>query len=144
MKTRATIIFDSSDMGAFVRLQEEGIIKKMTTEMLPEDEAKPPRERAKEFAETIRSNEDHHERRPRDGLRGLEIVLAIMQSIDKDRWTLDEIERAFHIDYGKNGHSASPLLSKLVQHDYVERLDLGVYCLTELGKNHPQKERLPF
>ena len=154
-------------MGVLIRLQEEGAIKKMVSEVVEEQE----QHNAQKFAAEVRKehHQHHHEKEPslsqslralRDKqnggdlsatkrhygttLRAPECVLCIMQRDPGKEWYYKDLGEVLQTDFSYHALTVSPTLSTMKHHGYVQQIRNGHYILTDLGKNHSQNDPLPF
>lgn len=140
---KIAITIDSSDLGCLTRLMEDGTVKKMT--IISSEDAAPD---AREFVKTIRDNGGHTLpilRKPKmNGIRAVECVISIMQRKPDAPWLTSEIGKLLSAEFEYSGLSVHSAISTLVKYGYIVRDQNGWIVLTDKGREHPQKETLPF
>ena len=143
IKFKVTLITDSSNMGLFNRLLEDGTIDRMNTSRFEERNQTKMTDPPRDFVKSVREEHSMRNRRE-DGRRAVDCVVEILQKRPNEKWSHDEVIDYLVADYDYAPTTAHPALSHLERNGYITRPTSGFVQLTEKGRSHQKDGQLPF
>jgi len=140
MKMRVSFVIDSHNYGCILRLQEDGVVSKVVSEMVEQriDDHEAALAKAKEF------RNGHSTPKVRvAGLPAHQCVITIMQRNASGQWYHDEVGAFLEQDFGFKRSTASGTLTMLERNGYVTHDTMnGSYSLTHQGRIWKQDEAM--